>query len=47
MTKASPTEAAEDTKSGELVRTIISSGVCAKSTDIHIYYPRAQASRVM
>ena len=40
MDKASPTEAAEETGSGELeenFRTIISSGVCAKSTDIHIY----------
>ena len=39
MDKASPTEAAEDTGSGELeenFRTIISSGVCAKSSD-HIY----------
>ena len=40
MDKASPTEAAEETGSGELeenFRTIISSGVCAKSTDVHIY----------
>ena len=39
MDKTSPTEAAEDTGSGELeenFRTIINSGVCAKSTDIHI-----------
>ena len=40
MDKTSPTEAAEDTESGELeenFRTIINSCVCAKSTDIHIY----------
>ena len=38
MDKASPTEAAEETGSGALeenFRTIISSGVCAKSTDIY------------
>ena len=40
MDKASPTKAAEEKGSGELeenFRTIISSGVCTKSTDIHIY----------
>ena len=39
MDKASPTEAAEETGSGELeenFRTIIGSGVCAKSTNIHL-----------
>ena len=39
MDKALPTEAAEDTGSGELAGKFHQQrAVCAKSTDVHIYF---------